>query len=491
MLSSLYARLALALVLLVLLLSFAFLLVSLQTGKLYSQELNQQLNFQLAENLIKENNLSIDQGRFDATALEHIFHTYMVVNPSIEVYLLDAQGKILSYSAPPGTVKLEQVNLAPVQAFLNKQLRLPIIGDDPRDSERKKVFSVAPIGLQSNPQGYLYVVLAGQQLESVASLLQGSYILRLGISVLLLSALAGLVGGLWLLHRVTRRLRRLDEAMMEFENAGFSGFRQHLDFDTKSRDELGRLGRSFNTMAQRISSHIGSLQQTDALRRELVANVSHDLRTPIASLQGYLETLLIKEDSLDEVQRREYIVIALRHSERLGKLVSELFELAKLDSGHTEVHPEAFAPGELVQDVMMKYQLLAQKNDINLIANIPENLPFVHADIGLIERVLANLLDNALEHTPANGQVELNVFEAEDAVRIEVADNGSGIPREELPFVFDRFYQVNKSERQASGGVGLGLAIAKRIMDLHTSSIEVFSEPHSGTRFDFSLPVYV
>ena len=257
------------------------------------------------------------------------------------------------------------------------------------------------------------MVLAGQQLESVASLLQGSYILRLGFSVLLLSVLAGLVGGLWFLHRVTRRLRRLDEAMMEFENAGFSGFQQHLDFDTKSRDELGRLGRSFNTMAQRISSHIGSLQQTDALRRELVANVSHDLRTPIASLQGYLETLLIKEDSLDEVQRREYIVIALRHSERLGKLVSELFELAKLDSGHTEVHPEAFSPGELVQDVMMKYKLLAQKNDVNLIANIPDNLPFVHADIGLIERVLDNLLDNALKHTPANGQVELNVFEAE------------------------------------------------------------------------------
>ena len=490
MFSGLYARLALALVLLVLLLSFAFLLVGLQTGKLYSQELNQQLNFQLAENLIKENKLSIEQGQFDAAALENIFHTYMVVNPSIEVYLLDAQGKILSYSAPPGTVKLEQVNLAPLQAFLNKQLRLPITGDDPRDSEKKKVFSVAPIGLQSNPQGYLYVVLAGQQLDSVASLLQGSYILRLGFSVLLLSALAGLIGGLWLLHRVTRRLRRLDEAMMDFENAGFSGFQQHQDFDTKSSDELGRLGRSFNTMAQRISSHIGSLQQTDALRRELVANVSHDLRTPIASLQGYLETLLIKEDSLDEEQRREYIVIALRHSERLGKLVSELFELAKLDSGHTEVHPEAFSPGELVQDVMMKYKLLAQKNNVNLIANIPENLPFVHADIGLIERVLANLLDNALEHTPANGQVELNVFEAEGAVRIEVADNGSGIPREELPFVFDRFYQVNKSERGASGGVGLGLAIAKRIMDLHTGSIEVFSEPHSGTRFDFSLPVY-
>lgn len=488
MFRSLYARLAAALVLLVVLLGGAYMLVSLQAGRLYFQELNQQVNHQLAANLIAENRLSIEGGRFDRAALEQIFHAYMVINPSIEVYLLDNRGQILAFSAPPGTVQRGRVDLSPVRTFLRKDGRLPIVGDDPRDPAGEKVFSVAPIGPASQPQGYLYVVLAGQQLNSVADMLQGSYILRLGLAGLGVAALFGLLAGLWLLRRITRRLRRLDQAITAFEDAGFTEFHPPPDLDTRSRDELGRLGRSFTHMAERIGSQIGSLRQTDALRRELVANVSHDLRTPIASLQGYLETLLMKDETLSERQRREYLGIALRHSERLGKLVSELFELAKLDSGHTELRREAFSPGELAQDVVLKYRLTAQRHGVDLRVRIPPDLPFVNADIGLIERVLENLLDNAIRHTPAGGRVEVLLSENEGQVRIEVADTGCGIPAEELPYVFDRFYQVNKSEREASGGVGLGLAIAKRILDLHTSSIAVDSRPEAGTRFDFSLP---
>lgn len=488
MYNTLYARLALSLVILVLLLSGVYIVVTLQAGRLYIQELNQQFNHQLASNLIKENQLTLQDGAFDPDALEHIFHAYMVVNPSIEVYLLDVGGRILSYSAPPGTVQRERVDLHPVTTFLNDGTRLPITGDDPRDREGTKVFSVAPIGTASNPQGYLYVVLAGQHLDSVASMLQGSYILRVSSYGFVLSALAGLISGFWLLRLVTRRLRRLDQAMTDFETAGFTAFNPPDDLDIDSQDELGRLGRNFTSMAARISSQLGTLQQTDALRRELVANVSHDLRTPIASLQCYLETMLIKDESLSADQRREYLGVALHHSERLGKLVSELFELAKLDSGHTEMHCEAFSPGELIQDVLLKYELSAQHQGIQLHANIPESLPFVQADIGLIERVLTNLLDNAIRHTPVGGHVDLSLSVDGEGVKVEVADTGCGIAQDELPFVFDRFYQVNKSEREASGGVGLGLAIAKRILDLHTRSISVFSEPQSGTRFTFSLP---
>jgi len=424
MFKSLYARLALALVLLVLLMSVVYLLVSLQAGKLYSQELHQRLNQQLAANLIQENHLSIEQGRYDRQALEQVFHTYMVINPSIEVYLLDAKGRILSYSAPPGTVKRERVDLQPVQTFLAGR-QLPIVGDDPRDPAGRKVFSVAPVGPPGRPQGYLYVVLTGQQWDSAAGMLQGSYILRLVMLALLISALAGVVGGLWFLRHVTGRLRQLDRAMTSFEAGGFTKLPATGQLDTQTTDELGRLARNFVALAGRISSQVDSLQQTDALRRELVANVSHDLRTPIASLQGYLETLLIKEGSLDAGQRQDYLRIALRHSERLGKLVSELFELAKLDSGHTEVHCEPFSLGELVQDVMLKYQLQAQRKQLSLSADMPTDLPFVCADIGLIERVLANLLDNAIRHTDPGGEVRLILQPEQQQVRVTVAETGA------------------------------------------------------------------
>jgi signal transduction histidine kinase len=125
------------------------------------------------------------------------------------------------------------------------------------------------------------------------------------------------------------------------------------EFDTDSQDEPGRLGRTFKSMAEHIAAQVGMLKQVDALRRELLANVSHDLRTPIASLQGYLETLQMKADTLSAGERNQYLQIAMRHSERLGKLVAELFELAKLESGYTQLHREAFALGELVQDVVL------------------------------------------------------------------------------------------------------------------------------------------
>lgn len=488
MFRSLYARLALVLVGLVAVSGALYMVLTLHAGRLYFQELNQQLNHTLAANLIKEKGLTIEDGLFDREALSEVFHTYMVVNPAIEVYLLDAGGRILAYSAPPGKVKRKRVDLAPVRTFLHDTHRRPIVGDDPRHRGARRIFSAAPIGPADTPEGYLYVVLAGEELNSLAHMLQGSYILRLTVYGLVAVAVIGVVAGLLLLRLVTRRLRTLDRAMAAFEADGFERLSPPAGLDTRSEDELGRLGRTFTRMGERITNQVSALKQTDALRRELVANVSHDLRTPIASLQGYLETLLMKDTALSAAQRRQYLRIAMTQSERLGKLVGELFDLAKLESGHTQLHAEPFALGELVHDVVLSYRLAAQRRDVHIEAQIPDNLPFVNADVGLIERVLQNLLDNALRHTEAGGRVEVALRDAGDAVTVQVADTGHGIPPEELPYVFDRFYQVKKSEREGRGGVGLGLAVAKRILELHDTSIAVDSAPEAGTRFDFTLP---
>ena len=488
LLTSLYARLALGLVALVTLLGAVNLAILRHAGRLYQLELNQQLNRTLAANLIAENKLQVENGRFDPAALKPIFHTYMVVNPAIEVYLLDADGRILAYSAPTEKVKRDHVDLAPVRTFLQAGDRLPIIGDDPRDRAGHKVFSVAPIGPADRPQGYLYVVLAGEQLDSAAAMLRDSYILRAALYVVVGAALFGVLAGLWVLFRITRPLRCLDRAMSAFALDDFTHLPPLEEFDTDSQDELGRLGRTFKRMAERIASQVGTLKQTDALRRELVANVSHDLRTPIASLQGYLETLLMKADTLSAKERNQYLQIAMRHSGRLGTLVGELFELATLESGHTQLHREAFAPGELVQDVILKYQLPARSAGIHVETDIPPDLPFVDADIGLMERVLENLLDNAVRHTPAGGRVKVTLAADAGRVKVQVADTGDGIPAEELPRLFDRFYQVKKRQREVGDGVGLGLAIAKRILELHAVSIAVYSTLRVGTRFDFSLP---
>jgi PAS domain S-box-containing protein len=224
------------------------------------------------------------------------------------------------------------------------------------------------------------------------------------------------------------------------------------------------------------------------LRRELIANVSHDLRTPLASIRGYLETLLLKGDALPPDKRHAYLEIAARQSERLGTLISELFELAKLDYKGYQIHPEPVQLGELAQDVLQKFQLAAEEKGIALRIDADADAGFVHADIALIERALENLLENALKHTHRGGSVSLAVRRQDGRVMVQVSDTGSGIPPDALPRIFERFYRIDRSRMLDAGGAGLGLAIVKRILDLHGSRIGVESAVAEGSVFSFALP---
>ncbi|HYQ72684.1 MAG TPA: ATP-binding protein, partial [Gammaproteobacteria bacterium] len=252
-------------------------------------------------------------------------------------------------------------------------------------------------------------------------------------------------------------------------------------------DEIERLTRSVNAMAERIAGQVQRLQDTDRQRRELVANVSHDLRTPLASLQGYLETLRLKGDDLDRDEQLHYLEIAHRHCRHLGRLVEELFELARLDANEVQPVLEPFSLPELVQDVVHKFELRASQREVTLLASHDENLPFVVGDIALIERVMDNLIENALRHTPANGTVTVAVQRAGDTLAVQVIDTGSGIAAEDLPYIFERFYQSDRMRSQ--GGAGLGLAIARRIVELHGRTIRAASSGGRGTMFAFDLPV--
>lgn len=490
MLKTLYAKLSAVLLGLFALIGISYIVLSLYTTHLYLQEVNQKLNRTLAGNLASEKILMKD-GQVDHDALKKIFDMLMVINPNIEIYLLNPEGRILAYSAPPGKVQRTEVSLEPLNRFLGDHPVFPILGDDPRDLSREKVFSTAPISVEDRIQGYLYVILGGEQYDTVAQMLQGSYILRLSLWGAVGGLLFALVAGLVLFRLLTRRLTSLSERMDTFTRNNFS---EPPTLSSLSGpilpDEVDRLDESFLQMADRILMQIQALKQTDRLRRELVANVSHDLRTPLASLQGYLETILLKEGRISAEEQKRYLEIAHRHSARLGKLVSELFELAKLDARETHPHVEAFSMGELVQDVLQKLQLSAERKGVGLHPLFRVDLPFVRADIALIERVLENLLENALRHTPEGGMVSVTMIPEEDHMKVQIKDTGTGIPEEEIPHIFDRFRRVKRDDRDRSDGAGLGLAISKRILDLHHSSIEVKSRfPDGGTVVSFTLPL--
>lgn len=283
-----------------------------------------------------------------------------------------------------------------------------------------------------------------------------------------------------------RRLRALAAAVDAFRSRDFA---EPLTLKADSNgDEIDRLGVAFREMSERIVRQLRELEHIDVRRRELLANVSHDLRTPLASMQGYLETLLLRQGTLPPEEERSYLEIAAKHSERLGKLVGDLFQLTKLEAHELHPRSEAFQLAELSQDVAQKFRLVAEQRGIILGCRFDDGLPPVLADIGMIERVLENLIENALRHTPSGGAVRIELQASGGRVSTRVADTGRGIPPEELASVFERYYRVDRGEGTEAGHAGLGLAISRRIVELHGGTIRVESTLGVGTSFSFDLP---
>ncbi len=492
MFKTLYAKIAAVLLVLFIFIGFFYVIQTLITTKLYHQEVDQRLNRSLAEYLVQESDYYRD-GQADIQMLKDTFERLMHINPSIELYLLDKQGKILGYSAPPGIVSRTSVLLEPVQEFLKKEKAFPILGDDPRDPERKKIFSVAPIPAQGPVEAYLYIILGGEEYDSIANRLQKSYILKLSTWIAAAGLLVVFVLALLLFYLLTHRLRRLTAALDEFRQSDFqSSFRLAGKQRKDSGDEIDQLGKITAQMSLRLRDHVNTINRIDGLRKEMVANISHDLRTPLSSLQGYLETLLVKSRSLSTEEQRTYVETALQQSQKLGNLITELYDLAKLDSPDIKIHPEPFSLGELVQDIAQKYRLKAQERQVSLEIPNQRELPLVYAEIGLIDRALQNLMDNALSFSRPEGHIAMEILKDETSLTFKISDDGYGIRPEDIPFIFDRFYQGKGRRRdEDDDSTGLGLAITKRILDLHSSPLEVQSALDKRTVFMFPLPIYI
>ena len=488
MFKSLYSKLAAVLAGLFFLVGLCFVVVTVFSTGMYHQEINQKLNARLAEQIVHDKLLMKD-GRINRKALNEIFHMLMVINPAIEIYLLDPQGRILAFSAPEEKIKRRRIALDPILKWVEGKYKIPVLGDDPRNPEGRKAFSAARIPERGNLEGYLYVILGGESYDSLLQKMKGSYILQLSAWMILAGLMFALIAGLIIFGFMTGRLRRLAGTMDAFRK-GQRTEAVHFPEEADPTDEIDLLTTSFSLMANRIQAQMDQLKNSDNKRRELVANVSHDLRTPLATLQGYIETLLLKEKDLSAKKRRHYLEIAIRHCERLSKLVDELMELAKLESLERKVSRESFNLAELAQDVGQKFRLRAEEKQITIRTDIEKEIPFAHADIGLIERVLENLLENAISYTPKGGTVGLSIKSENGEIAVAVIDTGMGIPEAEIPHVFERFYRLDKGRGKGTEHHGLGLAIAKRILELHERSIHVQSVLNYGTTLSFSLPIY-
>jgi two-component system, OmpR family, sensor kinase len=485
---TLYAKLALGLLVLLVAVGAVYTTINLVVTDRYLRQLNQEINRDLARNLVADRNL-VAEGRLNEDALKDTFSLYMSINPSIEIYLLDNAGRILSYSADPEKIKRKSVSLEPIKAFLRMEDPYPLLGDDPRSHDRQKAFSVTEIPGKTATEGYLYVVLRGEQYDAAETMARTSYLLRMSAWAMAASLGFGLLAGLLVFHLLTGRLRRLTKRMEEFAARTITREADQSN-PLAVGDEVEALSVTFDRMVEQIGRQIEMLQEKDALRRRLVAQVSHDLRTPLASMQGYLESLQMKKHSLSEEQREEFLRIALRQGQRLGQMLGELFELASLEARESQPQPEPFALPELIHDAVEKHRLKAENAGVTLSLSVSPNTPFAYGDIGMTERVLDNLLDNAIRHTPAKGAIAVTASAEDDKISVSICDSGPGIETDHLTHIFDPFYRGDSTDKSGLHA-GLGLAIAKRIMDLQQGTISAANAAGgSGSIFRFQLPLH-
>jgi signal transduction histidine kinase len=484
--NTLFAKLSAALLVIVVLMGSAFFVAERINTQLYYEELTQRLNAPIAMYVTGQRDLITD-GVPDLNSLTELASHAMVINPTAEIYLLDTEGNVLGHGLPPETVMLDRVDLDPLKKLIEGSTPMPIRGDDPRSSSTRKVFSAFEVRTNEHLEGYLYVILGGQTYEALSRDIGSSYVGKMSLYVAVAVVLAAAVVGLLVFGLLTRRLKNLSAEMRLVSE---SGFKQAPSIEPVAggADEIDQLARSFVSMSGKIKEQLAQLKENDNLRRELVSNISHDLRTPLSAMQGYLETLIIKGESLSEEERDRYLKIARRHTVRLGSLIGDLFELSKLDSASVTPQLESFSVPELVQDIAQEFQLLAEKKDIVLSLNLETNSAFTIGDIGLIQRVLENLVRNAIRFTPVGGEVTLSIAERPQSVAVAVSDTGAGIPDNEISHIFDRFYRSSQNDGARSDSSGLGLAIVKKILDLHKSRITVVSKVNAGTRFEFELP---
>jgi signal transduction histidine kinase len=281
---------------------------------------------------------------------------------------------------------------------------------------------------------------------------------------------------------LAERIHRLEEAALSVARG-----RLETRLQVRGKDELASLGATFNQMAEELQASQQKQRQLDALRRDLIAWVSHDLQTPLASMRLVVEALAdgVVEDPAT-VQR--YLRSAQKDIRSLSILIDDLFHLAQLDAGGLSLEFEYGSLADLISDTLESFSGLAQGQGVDLQGALDAGVDPAWMDTGQVGRVLSNLVGNALRHTPPGGEVRVAARRQAGAVLVEVCDNGEGIPPQDLPLVFDRFYRGEKSRSRETGGSGLGLAIARGVVRAHGGEIAVESRPGELTRFTFSLP---
>ena len=407
----------------------------------------QSLHKELASHMRDDNPLMIGTD-YNPKALKSIFHTLMLIGPDFEIYFLDSQGNITTHAAPEGTEIMGKVDLNPIKRFLNDE-PFPILGEDPRNRGEHKVFSVAAIEELGSTIGYLYVVIGSTRHDAIANAqVDTPYIALAGL--VLVSILGFALGAYVLVKRSL--LNPIERVTNQLQQQAEHDFRLQPDF-TRQVPELVPIANSYQMMAKHIQQQFLQLEYQSSHRRQSLLQLSHDLKTPLSSVLGYLETWRLQHPDSDPL-----IDVAFRNCEKLSTQLHSLLDVARKEAPIPNYEYRPVDLGALMAECAETMQSQFARKEVLLKINVDSDIQTV-GDKGLLERLVFNLLENALRHSPIGYEVYCQAHLSEDKSRIH--------------FTF-----VNHIEKEAQGGsLGIGTKIVQSILMLHHSYLETSTTP--------------
>jgi signal transduction histidine kinase len=454
----------------------------------YYDELRQRQGNAFAANVVKTYPNLSKLSTINREEVEDRFEQLLLLEPSSAMYLVDETGQIRArYSRETSGTQLARISLAPLQQLMDNPMGKVLMGEDPDFPGMQCLFAAAPLNYAGSNTGYLYVLMRPQELNA-REVLMSSYAYRTALAVAVGTTVLSALMVWALLSLLTRPLRQLTNAADGIKTARDEPAATQLPHSTRN-DEIGRLSRAFGSLLERLADQFARIKRMDATRREWVASISHDLRTPLTSLTGHLETVQLRGAQMTDAQRTQFIDTALRNAKHIDRLSASLLDFARLDSDDVPLDKTPTPVGELLDDLAARFAPTAQQRGIKLYADYPPGMPLVTMDNGLIERAVANLIDNALRYTPQGGIIRLGAEDSKRWLMLSVCDTGPGIAPDDLPHIFERFYQ-SKQQREGRGHAGLGLAIVKRIAELHGGNVSAQNRPKEnggGAKFIVAL----
>ncbi|CAH1524390.1 Osmosensitive K+ channel histidine kinase KdpD [Vibrio jasicida] len=407
----------------------------------------QSLHKELASHMRDDNPLMIGTD-YNPKALKSIFHTLMLIGPDFEIYFLDSQGNITTHAAPEGAEIMGAVDLNPIKQFLNDQ-PFPILGEDPRNRGEHKVFSVAAIEELDSTVGYLYVVIGSTRHDAIANAqVDTPYIALAGL--VLVSILGFALGAYVLVKRSL--LNPIERVTNQLEQQAEHDFRLQPDF-TRQVPELVPIAHSYQMMAKHIQQQFLQLEYQSSHRRQSLLQLSHDLKTPLSSVLGYLETWRLQHPESDPL-----IDVAFRNCEKLSTQLHSLLDAARKEAPMPNYEYCPVELSALMAECAETMQSQFSRKTVELKVEVEDKIKTV-GDKGLLERLVLNLLENALRHSPIGSAVHCQAHLSEDKTRIH--------------FTF-----INHIEKNAEGGsLGIGTKIVQSILMLHHSYLETSVTP--------------